>query len=231
MSRTEHRFKTEEELVEMLSRRIASDLENAIRTHGKASLIVSGGKTPIPLFKKLSKVPLEWEAVTVGLCDERWISPTHKESNEHLVKQYLLQGRAGEAAFVGMYTEGVETEAAEGLCAEKIKEALYPFDVLLLGMGSDGHTASLFPGNLKLEKAFDLENDALCISIEPQNAPYRRMSLTLHAILSAKHLYLHFEGEEKVAVYNEALNGDDSYKMPIRSVLNQDIKDVEVYYV
>ena len=119
---------------------------------------------------------------------------------------------------------------AEILCGETIKEKLLPFDVLVLGMGSDAHTASLFPDNVKLKEAFDLENEALCIAIEPKTANYMRMSLTRQAILSAAHIYLHFEGKEKLAVYREALSGEDMYTMPIRSVIMQDSKDVEVYY-
>lgn len=230
MSSVEHSFTTQDELVEMLSRSIADNLKHAIRTKGKASLLVSGGNTPKPLFKRLSELPLEWEKVTVGLCDERWVSTSHEDSNEHLVKTYLLQGNASKATFVGMYKEGIDIEDAQGECAEKMKEALYPFDILILGMGSDAHTASLFPGNVKLDKAFDLQNEALCITIKPTTAPYKRMSLTRQAILGAEHIYLHFEGKEKYDVYKEALNGDDIYTMPIRAILHQDIKDVEVYY-
>lgn len=230
MSKNEHVFKTQYELVEMLSKSIASQLKEAIRTKGKATLIVSGGSTPIPLFKRLSEIPLGWENVTVGLCDERWLPSSDEDSNENLVKTHLLQGEAGKSRFVGMYIEDTNIQDAEVLCAKKMKEALFPFDVLILGMGSDAHTASLFPGNVKLDEAFDLNNEALCIAIEPTTAPYMRMSLTRQAILSATHIYLHFEGLEKRVVYDEAIAGDDMYKMPIRSVLNQDIKDVEVYY-
>jgi len=230
MSKIEYALKTQYELIEMLSKRIASQLKEAIRTKGKATLIVSGGSTPIPLFKRLSEIPLRWENVTVGLCDERWLPISDEASNENLVKRYLLQGEASKARFVGMYIKETDILDAEILCEKKIKEALLPFDVVVLGMGSDAHTASLFPENIKLDKAFDLGKKALCISIEPTTAPYMRMSLTRQAILSATHIYLHFEGQEKLSVYKEAISGDDMYKMPIRSVLNQDIKDVEVYY-
>lgn len=230
MSRILHTFKSQDALIEVLSRSITSQLQEAIDTKGKASLIVSGGNTPKPLFKKLSEASLEWNKVTVGLCDERWIPTSDTNSNENLVRTYLLQGEASKAKFVGMYCEDVEIQTAEKQCTQKIKETLYPFDVVVLGMGHDAHTASLFPDNVKLDKAFDLDNKELCIAIEPTTAPYMRMSLTLSAILSAKHIYLHFEGEEKIAVYGDAITGEDRYKMPVRSVLNQDIKDVEVYY-
>jgi 6-phosphogluconolactonase len=163
----------------------------------------------------------------VGLCDERWVSPLHKDSNEKLVRDTLLQGNASGATFIGMYDEKAMNTST---CSEKIKAKLYPFDVLILGMGSDGHTASLFPHNEKLEEGFDLNSDELCIAIKPETAPHNRMSLTLKAILSAKNLYLHIEGSEKLDVYEKALRGKDSFDMPIRAVLHQNIKDLEVYY-
>jgi len=230
MSKLVHAFTRQEELTDSLSQSIASQLQKAIKRNGKASLLVSGGSTPKPLFEKLRQIPLEWDKVSVGLCDERWVSPSHIDSNENFVKKNLLQDKASKARFVGMYNEGSDVTDAQSLCSQKIKEELYPFDVVILGMGSDAHTASLFPENVKLQKAFDLNNKEICIAVEPKDAPHMRMSLTRSAILSAKHLYVHFEGKEKLAVYKEVLRGEDMYSMPIRSVLNQDIKDVEVYF-
>ena len=230
MSRTLHTFQSQDALIEVLSKNIIDQLQEAIETKGKASLLVSGGSTPKTLFKKLSEATLGWEKVSVGLCDERWIPSSDENSNENLVKTYLLQGQASKATFISMYNEQLDVHMAEKWCTQKMKESLFPFDVLILGMGSDAHTASLFPDNTKLKKAFDLDTEDLCISIEPKTAPYMRMSLTRSAILSAKHIYLYFEGEEKLAVYGDAITGEDMYKMPIRAVLNQDIKDVEVYY-
>lgn len=230
MSRTLHSFKSQEALIEVLSKNIIDQLDEAIEERGKASLLVSGGSTPKPLFKKLSEASLQWDKVSVGLCDERWIPSSNKNSNENLVKTYLLQGNASKATFIGMYNDALNVHMAEKWCTKKMKESLFPFDILVLGMGNDAHTASLFPDNIKLKKAFELDNDDLCITIEPTTAPYMRMSLTRSAILSAKYIYLHFEGEEKLAVYGDVITGDDMYKMPIRSILNQDIKDVEVYY-
>jgi len=230
MSKHVHAFTKQESLLNELSTNILEQLQDAIRKKGKASLLVSGGSTPKPLFERLRQGDIAWDKVRVGLCDERWVSITDAESNENFVKTYLLQDKASKARFIGMYNEDMDLGTAEKSCSQKMKQALFPFDVLVLGMGNDAHTASLFPENVKLKKAFDLDNEELCIAIEPVTAPYMRLSLTRSAILSANTLYLHFEGKEKLAVYEEAIAGDDMYKMPIRSVLNQDIKDVEVYY-
>jgi 6-phosphogluconolactonase len=229
MSRHLHLFSAQDELSATLSQNIARELQQAIDKRGRASLIVSGGNTPKPLFEKLSQIEIAWEKVTVGLCDERWLEPSDDDSNEKLVKTHLLQNRASKARFVGMYTQAKSAKEAEEECSQRIREQLFPFDVLLLGMGNDGHIASLFPDNEKLEEAFDLERKTLCVAIAPDSAPHMRMSLTLGAIVSAEHLYLHFEGVEKLALYYEAIEENDRHKMPVCAVLHQEIKDVEVY--
>ena len=230
MSRIVHAFSKQESLIEALSQSILTDLKKAIDEKGKASLVVSGGSTPKPLFEKLRKAAFAWDKVFVGLCDERWTDVSTEESNEHFVKKYLLQEEAAKANFIGMYCEDINIYTAQKICSKKMKEMLFPFDVLILGMGTDAHTASLFPENIKLEEAFDLKNQNFCIAIEPTTAPYTRMSLTRSAILGAKHIYIHFEGKEKISVYEEAIAGEDMYTMPIRSVLNQNIKKIEVFY-
>lgn len=230
MSRIVHAFSEQKALIEALSQSILTDLQKAIDEKGKASLLVSGGSTPKPLFEKLSKAVFVWDKVSIGLCDERWIDTSREESNEHFVKKYLLKDEVAKANFIGMYEEDIDIYAAQKVCSEKMQKILYPFDVLILGMGNDAHTASLFPENQKLEEAFDPKNKNFCIAIEPMTAPFLRMSLTLRAILSAKKIYIHFEGKEKIAVYKEVITGEDMYMMPIRSVLNQDIKEIEVFY-
>jgi len=224
-----HCFETANTLADTLSQNITKNLQDSIDKTGRASLIVSGGSTPKPLFEKMRKIDIEWEKVSVGLCDERWVNSLHVDSNEKLVKEYLLQDKASEATFISLYIEGVKAEDASFTCKENIEANLLPFTVIILGMGTDAHTASLFPNNPKLAEGLDLENDSTCISMQPSDAFHVRMSLTRKAILSAENLYLHFEGESKRVVYNEALSGDDMLHMPIRSILHQDIKDLEVY--
>ncbi len=221
-----HDFNSSSELVEILSQNIAKNLQDAIDKKGSAILSVSGGSTPKPLFKELRQIDIEWKKVTITLCDERWVDSTHEDSNEKFVKTYLMQDKASEAKFIGMYIDTLEAKEAEKECSKNIELS----DVLILGMGGDAHTASLFPRNPKLESGFDMNNPNRCIAIEPKNAPHMRMSLTLNTILNSNHLYLHFEGESKLAVYQEALDGEDIYTMPIRSILHQDQKIVEVYY-
>ena len=225
----EHHFLDQKELVHNLSLNIIAILQKAIQDKGSASLIVSGGSTPKPLFEELSSFEIPWDKVKIAQCDERWIPTSNKDSNEKLVKDYLLKNFAKKAQFISMYQEDIEIQKAETICSKIYKEELFPFDVIILGMGGDGHTASIFPNNIKLEEAFNEEN-SLCVSMTPSDAPYDRMSLTKNAILSADNIYLHFEGEEKQKVYKKVLEGIDSKQMPIASILNQDNKIIEVYY-
>ena len=225
----ERHFVEQKDLIDTLSLNIIKNLEKAILEKGKASLIVSGGSTPKPLFEKLSSFDIAWDKVKVALCDERWINLKQKDSNEKLVKDTLLTNFASKAEFISMYQENIDIEDAQDVCSNIYKMELFPFDVLILGMGNDGHTASLFPNNIKLKEAFETV-ERLCICMTPKDAPYERMSLTKKAILSADNIYLHFEGSEKQKIYKQVLDGIDSFDMPIASILNAENKIIEVYY-
>lgn len=225
-----NKFKTKENLTKCLSEKIIDDLKKAIKKNEKASLLVSGGSTPKALFESLSKSDIAWDKVNIGLCDERWIDASHKDSNENLVNTYLLQNYAKKANFVPFFIKDVKVEEAKELCSKNINDSLYPFDCVILGMGNDGHTASIFPQNKKLEEAFDLNNKCLCVNMKPSDAPYERMSLTRAAILSADNIYLHFEGKEKLEVFNEVNLKKDMNETPIYSILNQNSKSIEVYH-
>lgn len=223
-------FSSSEELAQELAQNIALILENSIKANGKATLLVSGGNTPKLFFKKLSKIDIEWEKVTIGLVDERWVENDSKDSNAFLVKENLLVNSASKANFVGLFVKGVSADSAQIICSKIYKKEFEGIDVLVLGMGTDGHTASLFPYNEKLKEAYDLTKENFCISIEPKTAPYERMSLTLKKILEAKNIILHIEGKEKLEVYDSAKKENDIDKYPISTVLNQSDKKIEVYY-
>ena len=224
------KFNSKDELVQSLADNICMILENCIKQKGKASLLLSGGNTPKALFEELSSRDILWKNVNIGLVDERWIDISSEDSNENLVKKYLLQNRAKEATFIGMYLEQMNTTYASKICSKIYLKELYPFDITLLGMGTDAHTASLFPNNEKLKEAYSFDNDKLCINIKPTTAPYERVSLTLKAILNSSYIFLHIEGEEKLKVYCEAIKSNDIYTFPISAILNnQSSKEIEVY--
>lgn len=208
--------------------RVARDLEKAIAEKGRASLMLSGGNTPRPFLVQLAKESLAWERVTVGLVDERWVDSESGQSNENLVRTELLCNGADAATFLPMYRDAKRPEEA---CAEieASYRAHFPFDVVVLGMGSDGHTASLFPNRPELETL--LSTEAICGICEAPVDPKERVTLTLYAIARAAHCYLHIEGGTKLAVYEAALEGEgDVNAMPVRAALNHPDIDLEVFY-
>lgn len=219
-----HTFSHRDELLDTLASTIVSKLKEGITHNGRASLAVSGGSTPVALFKELSEQDLAWEKVHICLVDERWLAPDEADSNEHLVRSHLLKNRAASALFTGMKNDAETASAGEKECSRLYGLIPPPFDVLILGMGGDGHTASLFPGAARLAEATDMESGQICMGIAPVTAPHERMTLTLPAILSSKHIYLHITGQKKKDVLEEALLPDPPEEMPIRFILEGSAK-------
>ena len=209
-------------------------LDRAIADRGVASLVVSGGETPRQLFHKLSQQPLAWENVFITLADERWTDVNSEQSNEHLARSILLKDEAARANFVGLKTEHTEAAAALSVCEKRLGNIPAPFDVVLLGMGNDGHTASLFPGADTLPQALDLKSGRRLAAITPdplpEQAPFPRISMTLPQLLQSRWLVLLLAGYEKYGVYNAALAGDDTDQMPVRGVLKQSSVPMAVYW-
>lgn len=139
-----HEFATRGELAVMLARSVASTLGEAIAARGTAFIAVSGGTTPAGFFRALSQEPLDWGKVIVTLVDERFVPENSDRSNAALVRANLLQNRAAEARFVGLYQPAATVEEAATQASEALKPLPWPLDVAALGMGLDGHTASFF---------------------------------------------------------------------------------------
>ena len=223
-------FKDSPTLVAALAGQVAELLRDGIRARGQASLVVSGGSTPVPFFAALSELALDWTQVTITLADERWVDPSEAGSNEHLVRQHLLQNRAAMARFVGLKTGAVTAVQGEKECADRLALLPRPFDALILGMGNDGHTASLFPQAARLGEALALESGKLCLAITPPAAPHERMTLTLPALLQSRQIILHIVGVDKRAVYERAMADGPVAQMPIRAVLGQTASPVMVFW-
>jgi len=217
-------------LVKKLAARIRDVLSESLRRQDRASLAVSGGTTPVPLFEALSHIDLEWSRVVVTLVDERWVETTASESNEHLVRTYLLKDKAAKAGFIGLKTAAATAGAGEKACSQRLREVPLPFDVLILGMGSDGHTASLFSGARQFPAAVDANSDRICMGIKSLSTPHERMTLTLPAILSSSRIFIHIRGEEKRSAYEKAVSNGPPDEMPIRFILGQVGVPVSVYW-
>jgi 6-phosphogluconolactonase len=223
-------FPTRNELVTQLGKHIAEQLINGIKANSTASLAVSGGSTPVELFEHLSTLNIAWDKVFITLVDERWVEPRDNDSNEHLVRTHLLKDRAAAATFVGMKNDAATAGAGEQECANGLTSVPRPFDLLILGMGNDGHTASLFPGAKKLAAATDMESGKICMGIAPLTAPHERMTLTLPTILDSRQIVLHITGEQKKEVLDKAMQEGATQEMPIRFVLRQERAPVTVYW-
>lgn len=216
---TEIRFPDRHELGGFLARLIAADLRAAVAERGRASLVVSGGTTPSPLFAALREHELPWENVAITLADERWVSPEHTASNEALVRRELLAGTAARACFVPLKNLAPTPEQGTAETERALATTARPFDVVILGMGEDGHTASLFPGAAELAAGLDLENPASCLAVHPPDLSLPRLSLTLRALLDSRRIVLHFTGESKWQVYQRAQEEGSLEELPIRGVL------------
>lgn len=205
--------------------KIADMLEESIASRGAASLVVAGGTTPQPIFDRLSMKHLDWPKVHVGLTDERWVRSTHVDSNEHLVRHALLRNQASGAQLHPLYSAKPRPSAGLAEAERAINAMPRPFDVVLLGMGTDGHFASLFPGLPETRAGLDLHSPALCVAVDkPQNG-YARLSLTLTALLHTRLILVAISGRPKRQVALQALAGTTD--APIAALLSHRKDDLE----
>ena len=215
------------ELNVRLAQDIAQRLAAAIQVRGFAVLSVSGGKSPVALFEALRVTDIDWSRVRITLVDERCVPRNHPDSNALLVQSHLQQDLAAKAQLVFMVTrasEPLDTPAAQAKAAGIALLAASPADVLVLGMGADGHTASLFPQAPNLADALDLRNTHACVAIElahpPANAPYARITQTLAQIVSARYIVLPLTGADKLNTLQQAWP-HATPALPISFVLQQ----------
>jgi 6-phosphogluconolactonase len=201
-----------------LANKLAGDLATFLTTSERALLAVPGGTTPGPVFDSLCAADLEWERVTIVLTDERWVPEDSPRSNTRLIREHLLVERAARAQFLPLYTGAPSPEDAFGQLAEQI-EPLLPISVLLLGMGEDMHTASLFPGDPRLDAA--LRDDAPNVmAMHPPGEPEPRITLTGPVLADALEKHVVIAGEEKRAALERAVQLGDPLQAPIVAVLN-----------
>ncbi|MDE2446677.1 MAG: 6-phosphogluconolactonase [Alphaproteobacteria bacterium] len=210
------KFEDGASLAHGLAQDVAGWLKAAIATQGAAVLAVSGGSTPKPFFDALSRLPLEWAKVTITLVDERCVPEDNPRSNARLLRDQLWRNEAAAAQFVPLYLNPMIGKLA-------------PLDVVILGMGNDGHTASFFPGGNNLAKALDFATREAVLPMEAPGAGEPRLTFSLAKLRAAKNLCLHTQGADKMQVLEKALAGQDQFEMPVRAVLHSD-KPLDVYW-
>jgi 6-phosphogluconolactonase len=229
MSHEESFFQDRKKLFAGLTNDFSERLTDIIAKRRKASLALAGGTTPGPLYEALSNLPLKWERVSVTLTDERWVSPEDPASNEWLIRDVLLKRRAAVATFLGFKTNHAKASGGAAT-AEKRISPIMPFDIVLLGMGPDGHIASLIPGTEGFEAAVDPTGTRKMAGIHAPGAAGapERMTLTIPGILASRRIILLFMGQDKLAVYNEAKEGRGA--SPIRDLLLQKKVPVHAFW-
>ena len=208
-----------ESLAVDLCNSIGEILAEAIKKRGRASIAVSGGSTPVPLFKELSLLSLDWSKVDLTLVDDRWVDSKSADSNELLVRTHLIKNNASKVNFIPLKNDSNTAKDGQKQSEALLRNFTLPFDVIVLGMGSDGHTASLFPCSDELADGMDLNNPNYLVSTSPKTASYERLSLTAKVIMDAKNVFLHLNGSSKLHTLESAMEYKDSSKMPIYKFL------------
>lgn len=221
-------FTSSSDLAEAAADAVEALLARGLGERGRATLVATGGRSPGPVYDRLKEAPLAWTRVVVTLSDERCVPPEAAQSNARLVRERLLRGAAKGAAFVPLW-RGADTPEAAARCVEPQIQAMAPFDAVLLGMGEDGHVASLIPGSPTLAAAMDPAGERLAMGFAAGwgSPPLARVTLTLAALLQAREILILTAGEEKRRVLDAALAGAD---LPVRALLAQDRTPVRVFW-
>ena len=212
-------FPSGEALARTAAAAVASQLEQALTARGRASLAGTGGRSPAPVYDLLSDLDLDWARVSVTLSDERCVAPDAPEANARIARRHLLRNRAATARFLPLWPKP----------GEEVLRTLMPFDAVLLGMGEDGHIASLIPGDPGLAAALDPQGAALLADVPAGlgSPPLARVSLTLSALLDSRAIFLLIAGEAKRAVIGRAAAGED---LPVGRLLAQDRVPVRILW-
>lgn len=226
-----HEFDNNQEQATALAKAVADALTTLLVQQPHAVLAVSGGRSPIPFFDALSHCKLDWSRVRIMPVDERLVPTSHPDSNTALIRQHLMQHQAAAATWLPL----VSDEANEAMLTntdDAVNTAMQHFqqpDIVILGMGTDGHTASLFPQAPQLSDGIKPNYPHPLLHTSPQTAPHERITLTLPAILAAPYLFLSIQGKEKYTVLQQAIAAP-SHTLPISLVLHAPEANCHVYY-
>lgn len=224
-------FLKTEKLEEVLANEIISSLENDLKVHNQAKLLVSGGNTPINLYILLSEFDINWEQVSIGLVDERFVCPDDSYSNERMIKKYLIQGKASKAKFIGLVYNIQDINKNVEVAIDRNKSFFEGTSCVLLGMGLDGHTASLFPNDESSSIGLQEKKNSkeLILTYAPVK-PTKRISYTKDKLLNTKRLFLYFTGDAKMKVFCQAKYLNDPKETPISSFIHQNKNILEVFW-
>ena len=225
-----HTHRDEAAWIVAIAAHLADFLREALQRSARARILLSGGKTPEPVYRALAHADLDWSHVDVALVDERWLQPDDPDSNAHLIRNTLLRERAAAAHFEPLTRAG-RTLAASVQLANA--HARCEPDIIVLGMGDDGHTASLFPRARGLERALNADADYVAIDAtgcDGAGGWPMRISLTPAGLSKAPRRLLLIRGEGKQRVLDRALKSDDPGEFPVRVAFTTPGASLQVHW-
>lgn len=227
---TVYRFDSRAALELSLSSRLKQLLSQQLESNRQVSIALSGGSTPVKLLRRLSNTELPWEKIDITLVDDRIVPVDHQDSNERMVHECLLQGKAKVSTFFSLCEQVDCSDGQPTLCSTEIPGIKWPLDIVVLGMGSDGHTASWFSDAPQLQRALTPVHGENLVITSPQHAPHQRVTLTLPAVLASGRIILMITGEEKMQVLNKALQSGKTESLPICAIIRQADTPLDIYW-
>jgi 6-phosphogluconolactonase len=219
-----------EEMAEAVAGDVGFIIESAIDARDASLVALPGGKTPLPVFERLAKAKLPWKKVTIVPTDERLVAVQDELSNARLLAQSFM--RAG-ARVIPIGGENDDIDAAGNIADARLQDLPWPPDLVWLGMGADGHTASIFDGP-DLQKALDAPKARRAVGVRPDplppEAPVARVTLTRAALLSSRTLIITITGAQKRALLEQAIADGHSSKLPIGRVLAECEQPIDIHW-
>lgn len=217
-------FKSIEQLENSLVRDIVKIITDSIENYGDARILLSGGSTPINLYSALSQQNINWSKVKIGLVDERFVNNDSEFSNEKLIRKNLLQNYAKEALFFEMVYSTDNEKLNLELVNDKYSSFMKRLDLTILGMGSDGHTASIFPNDLESERIMNTKNIGIYSTKAPE-FPFNRITCSKEIIGNSNDIFLFFTGKTKLNIFKNSIKTN----VPI-SYFIKEYENMETYY-
>lgn len=223
-------YDSSDEMADAVAGDVGFIVESAIEARGAALIALPGGETPGPIFAKLAQAKLDWKRVTIIPTDDRLVKMDSDLSNIRLIASHFI--KTGARIFP-IAAEIADYRLAGNGADARLQDLPWPPDLVWLGMGADGHTASLFPGP-DLEDAMNAPKARRAVGVMPDplpaNAPVARVTLTRAAILSARTILIAITGQKKREVIEQAIADGQSSKLPIGRLLAECDQPIDIHW-
>jgi 6-phosphogluconolactonase len=227
-----HEFANREQFNGSLVQRLMDSLQSATISQRRVLFGVSGGSTPMPVYQALAQRELAWNRIKLLLVDERWVPINHADSNERNIREAFSSNPIAEKNIMGLWSDKANLEATAVAADQKFAQINEVLDVVLLGMGEDGHFASLFPACTNFDAAISTQGSRFVLPMSPMpaHAQHSRLSMSLAYIARAKRIILAITGENKRRVLQQAIAEGDLHQLPIAALFKTHSSAVEVFW-